>query len=113
MVVHPHDPLILFSSGYRDEGENLGVVRSEDGGSTWKQISEGANGPLDGSAHAWHHPDSQLTDLILNGSPRNPRMIPWKEHISHRDADNIVAYLKSLWNFRNLACQGARHMRCM
>jgi hypothetical protein len=23
-----------------------------------------------------------------------------------------VAYLKSLWSPRNLACQGARHMRC-
>jgi cytochrome c553 len=68
--------------------------------------------PLDDSAHGWHHSDSNLTETILNGSPRNPRMMPFKEIISEQDARNLVAYLKSLWSPRNLACQGARHMRC-
>ncbi|MDP7547930.1 MAG: hypothetical protein QGF20_11605, partial [Alphaproteobacteria bacterium] len=69
---------------------------------------------LDDSAHGWHHPDAQLIATILNGSPRNPRMAPWKEHgLSRDDARSLVAYIKSLWNFRSLACQGSRHMRCM
>jgi len=40
-------------------------------------------------------------------------MMPYKEIISEQDAGNLVAYLKSLWSPRSLACQGARHMRCM
>jgi len=69
---------------------------------------------LDDSAHGWHHGDGQLRATILNGSPRNERMIPWKDQgLSEDDARDLVAYIKSLWNFRSLACQGSRHMRCM
>lgn len=69
--------------------------------------------PLNDDAHAWHHPDRQLMDMILNGSPRNQRMVAWKEVLSRGDAESLVVYIKSLWNFRSLACQGARHMKCM
>lgn len=69
--------------------------------------------PLDDSAHAWHHSDFNLVQTILNGSPRNERMAAWKHSLSGKDAEDLVAYIKSLWNFRSLACQGARHMRCM
>jgi len=69
---------------------------------------------MDDSAHAWHHPDAQIIATILNGSPRNPRMAAWKNHgLTRDDAQSLVAYIKSLWNFRSLACQGSRHMRCM
>ncbi len=68
--------------------------------------------PLDDSAHGWHHPDSQLTTSIMNGSPRNPRMPAWKESLSAEDVRNVIAYIKSLWSFRSWACQGSRHMRC-
>jgi mono/diheme cytochrome c family protein len=69
--------------------------------------------PMDDSAHAWHHADFDLVKTILDGSPRNRRMAPWRESLSRDDAEDLVAYIKSLWNFRSLACQGARHMRCM
>lgn len=69
--------------------------------------------PLDNSSHGWHHSDGNLVHTILNGSSRNPRMLPFKDLISDEDATNAVAYIKSLWNFRSLACQGVRHMRCM
>ncbi len=69
--------------------------------------------PLDNSAHGWHHTDANLLHTILNGSSRNPRMLPFKELISEKDAKDAVAYIKSLWSFRSLACQGVRHMRCM
>jgi mono/diheme cytochrome c family protein len=68
---------------------------------------------LNDDAHGWHHPDRQLVDMILNGSARNERMVAWKEAISREDAENLVAYIKSLWSFRSLACQGGRHMTCM
>jgi len=69
--------------------------------------------PLDNSSHGWHHSDENLAHTILNGSPRNPRMLPFKDIMPETEARNVVAYIKSLWNFRSLACQGARHMRCM
>ena len=68
---------------------------------------------LNDDAHGWHHPDRQLIDMILNGSSRNERMIAWKETLSRDDAEYLVAYIKSLWSFRSLACQGGRHMACM
>lgn len=68
---------------------------------------------LDNSAHGWHHDDANLAHTILNGSPRNPRMLPFKDILPEEDAKNTVAYIKTLWNFRSLACQGALHMRCM
>ena len=68
---------------------------------------------LNDDAHGWHHPDKQLVQTILNGSPRNERMIAWKETLSEKEAKTIVTYMKSLWSFRSLACQGAKHMACM
>lgn len=68
---------------------------------------------LNDDAHAWHHPDRQMIGLILNGSSRNERMIAWKTTLSRENVENLVAYVKSLWSFRSLACQGGRHMKCM
>ena len=69
---------------------------------------------LDNSAHAWHHSDENLRTTILEGSPREGSpMVAWKHQLSPADADALVAYIKSLWNFRSAACQGARHMACM
>ena len=69
--------------------------------------------PLDNSAHAWHHSDVDILETILNGSDRNKRMIAWKQKLSRDDAENILAYIKSIWTFRSQACQGERHMQCM
>ena len=68
---------------------------------------------LNDDAHGWHHSDQNLIKTILNGSSRNERMVAFKETLSGEDVENVVAYIKSLWNFRSLACQGARHMACM
>lgn len=69
---------------------------------------------LDESAHAWHHTDEQLAEMILEGSSRTPRMPAGKNHgISADDARDIVAFIKSLWTQRELDCQGPKHMECM
>ncbi len=68
--------------------------------------------PLDNSAHGWHHTDSDIVETILKGSSRNKRMIAWKDTLSREDAEDVLAYLKSIWTFRSLACQGPRHMKC-
>jgi mono/diheme cytochrome c family protein len=77
-------------------------------------IPENPAPALDDSAHAWHHSDRGLVKTILEGSPRQGSpMIAWKHLLSRKDAEGIVAYLKSSWSFRSIACQGARHMACM
>ena len=68
---------------------------------------------LDDSMHGWHHADAQLIETIMEGSPRNERMIAWKHNFERKDAESLVAYIKSLWNFNSIACQGPRHMQCM
>lgn len=66
---------------------------------------------LDATMHAWHHTDEQLRETILKGSPvPNSRMVGWEGRLSGRDADDLVAYMKSLWDERALRCQGPKHM---
>ena len=44
---HPSDNTVLYASGHPSNGGNMGFIRSEDGGRTWEQLSEGVNGPVD------------------------------------------------------------------
>lgn len=43
----PADALTYYASGHPSGGGNSGFLKSADGGATWKQISEGAGGPVD------------------------------------------------------------------
>ncbi len=43
----PTDAKVLFSSGHPSTGGNLGFQKSEDGGFTWNNVSDGADGPVD------------------------------------------------------------------
>lgn len=49
---HPRDSKIFFSSGHLSVGGNIGFQKSEDGGITWKKMSDGVNGPADFHAMA-------------------------------------------------------------
>ena len=68
---------------------------------------------LNDDMHAWHHSDAGLRATINEGSPRNDRMAAWQDVLSDNEIDAIIAYVKSTWSIRSLACQGARHMACM
>jgi len=69
---------------------------------------------LNASAHAWHHTDAALAEIIPEGSTRKSRMEAWKKSgVSEEDAHNLVAYIKSSWTSRELDCQGPKHMHCM
>lgn len=41
---HPEDASVLFASGHPPSGGNLGFIRSDDGGVSWRQVSPGADG---------------------------------------------------------------------
>ena len=54
--------------------------------------------PLDGSAHAWHHPMAVLKDVIANGTQRiGGNMPPWRDKLSEADIEAVIAYFQSLW----------------
>jgi photosystem II stability/assembly factor-like uncharacterized protein len=44
---HPADPSVLYASGHPARGGNLGVIVSRDGGQSWRQLAQGAGGPVD------------------------------------------------------------------
>ncbi len=70
--------------------------------------------PLNETSHAWHHGDEQLISMILEGTERSRRRMPvFRGVLSAEDAADLVAYIKSFWSDRILACQGPGHMRCM
>lgn len=44
---HPADPAILYASGHPAGGGNTGFIASDDGGQSWRKLSDGAGGPVD------------------------------------------------------------------
>ena len=50
--------------------------------------------PLNGTAHAWHHPYKQLQQTIENGSPRMPA---FGDTLSDDQIEAVVAYFQSFW----------------
>ena len=57
---------------------------------------------LNGSEHAWHHPDSQVAGFIRNGVEQMPAVGPdWTDE----DVDAVLAYIKQWWEPEQLAYQ--------
>jgi len=79
----------------------------------WR-YQERAAPPLDSSAHAWHHEDEQLLDMILDKPAPDSLMPAWRGVLTRENALDVVAYIKSLWSpYIRANCQGAKHMSCM
>jgi hypothetical protein len=57
----------LLASGHPEEGGNLGVISSEDGGVTWTQVSAGAGGPVDFHAMTISRADPQRIYGLYGG----------------------------------------------
>ena len=68
----------------------------------WKKIlSDGSypSPPLNGNAHAWHHPKSKLKDIISNGGKLYDGKMPaFKEILSSRQEDELIAYFQHFWS---------------
>jgi mono/diheme cytochrome c family protein len=55
--------------------------------------------PLNGTAHAWHHPTAQLHKTIKEGGPPELGKMPgFGALISDAEIDAIIAYIQSLWS---------------
>lgn len=70
----------------------------------WKKTLADGNyppPPLNGSAHAWHHPLSTLSRSIKNGGiPLGGTMPAFKDKLSDKEVLAVIAYLQSLWSDR-------------
>lgn len=54
--------------------------------------------PLDGTAHAWHHPTNVLKKTILQGTPPDLGSMPaWEGKLTDRQIDDVIVWIKSLW----------------
>ena len=53
--------------------------------------------PLDGSAHAWHHPRAQLKQIIMDGTLPRGGMPAWRGKLSDADVDTVIVWFQSLW----------------
>ncbi|HSH26644.1 MAG TPA: cytochrome c [Wenzhouxiangella sp.] len=50
--------------------------------------------PLDGSAHSWHHSDSQIIGLIRDGGAQMPAVgAGWSDD----EVEAVIAYVKTRW----------------
>jgi mono/diheme cytochrome c family protein len=54
--------------------------------------------PLNGTGHAWHHPQKMLHYVIKNGSPGGQGKMPaWGAQLSDHEIEDIIAWFKSKW----------------
>ncbi len=54
--------------------------------------------PLDGSAHAWHHPYAALQQTIRDGTLKLGGSMPaWRGKLSEEDIAAVIAHFQSLW----------------
>ena len=55
--------------------------------------------PLDGTAHAWHHPQSVLLQVIDNGGAEFGGTMPaFATTLSQNEKLSAIAYFQSFWN---------------
>ena len=54
--------------------------------------------PLDGSAHAWHHPKAWLKQTIRKGTQSQGGNMPaWGATLSNDDIEAVIVWFQSLW----------------
>jgi len=67
----------------------------------WKKPIDGffPPPPLNGSAHAWHHPKSLLKDIVANGGTLyKGKMPPFKDVLSDSEQEAVISYFQNFWS---------------
>ena len=75
------------------------------GAENWKGLDEDGHRkapPLNGTGHTWHHDDETLHKIIKYGlvgiiSDYEGKMAGFKDKLSDKDIDSVLAYIKSFW----------------
>jgi len=84
--------------------KNCAVCHGEKAQKTvnWKKILEDGSyppPPLNGDAHAWHHPKSQLKRIISKGgSLYDGKMPGFDALLSESDKDEVISYFQNFWD---------------
>ena len=76
------------------------------GAENWKGLDEDGHRkapPLDGTGHTWHHDDKTLHSIIKYGLANlidgyEGKMMGFKDNLSDKDIDSVLAYIKSYWS---------------
>ena len=70
--------------------------------SDWRQpLSDGSYPPppLNGNAHAWHHPLSVLERTIQNGGiPLGGKMPPFNDKLNDEEIKSSIVFFQNKWN---------------
>jgi mono/diheme cytochrome c family protein len=68
----------------------------------WKKtLSDGSYPPppLNGTAHAWHHPYKQMIEIITDGGASYKGNMPaFKDSLTLEEKDAAIAYFQSFWS---------------
>ncbi|MBU2863707.1 c-type cytochrome [Reinekea forsetii] len=68
----------------------------------WKEVDDNGNyppPPLDGSAHAWHHPLAVLDQVIAKGgAPVGGVMPAWESVLSFEQRLSVIASFQYYWS---------------
>ena len=75
------------------------------GAENWRGLDEDGHRkapPLNGTGHTWHHDDKTLHNIIKYGLVNlidgyEGKMIGFKDNLSDKDIDSVLAYIKSYW----------------
>ncbi|HEX6383255.1 MAG TPA: cytochrome c [Anaerolineae bacterium] len=68
--------------------------------------NEQAAPALDASEHAWHHPDQQIRDWIVNGKlGLGAEMPALGDQLTNAEVEAVITYLHTLWTAEQLATQ--------
>jgi photosystem II stability/assembly factor-like uncharacterized protein len=67
-TVSPSEPSVFYASGHPRTGGNFGIIKTSDGGTSWEDISEGLDGPVDFHTMAIDNTDDQLLYGYYHGA---------------------------------------------
>lgn len=83
------------------------------GTTEWKKRDDAGNyppPPLNGSAHAWHHPINQLRRTVQGGGKKlGGTMPPFKDKLNAAEIDLVISYFQSMWNDEIYKAWEGRH----
>jgi cytochrome c len=55
--------------------------------------------PLNGNAHSWHHPYTQLFRIIKNGGKSYDGKMPaFRDKLSDEEIQNVISYFQNMWS---------------
>ena len=90
------------SKGFQDHCAQCHGVQAQGGTADWRARLEDGSfppPPLNGSAHAWHHPLSVLLQVINQGGvPLGGQMPAFANRILDTEKLAAIAYFQSFWN---------------